>query len=523
MSVLSLCALAGVLAAAVRGQQVGTVSPEVHPPFSAQQCTKSGGCKDVPGELVLDAQWRWLHEKGGYTNCLSDAGWNATSCPDAATCATHCELEGLDVKDYSEKVGVDLIPGGVKLSYISPKGAKSSRLYLLEGKDQYRMFKLKNREFSVTVDASTLSCGLNGALYFVEMPQNGGKDGTLNGAGAAYGTGYCDAQCPRDMKFIPKIGANLKDWKKIDVMTPELEPTKFGPVGHYGACCAEMDIYEANREAGAYTAHPCDIDGLQACEGEEGCGSKDRPGLGPCDKDGCGFNPYRVGERGFFGTGDGFTVDTSKPVTLVTQFVTSDHTDTGDLVEIRRVWIQDGKVIKNAKTTNIPGSYDSLTAEYCDKSVETYINTTSYPFKELGGLKAMGKALERGMVLTLSVWDDSIGRMLWLDGEKSKIDQNENQPGITNGPCSFKSGTPGSLAQTGKDAFVAFTDVKFGEIGSTYAGGVLAGAALVADEAHKVPSYLQVLRKAIHVDSASDHNTVHFIQKQAEAITRTEL
>ena len=29
------------------------------------------------------------------------------------------------------------------------------------------MFKLKNREFTFDVDASALSCGFNGALYFV--------------------------------------------------------------------------------------------------------------------------------------------------------------------------------------------------------------------------------------------------------------------------------------------------------------------------------------------------------------------
>jgi len=28
-----------------------------------------------------------------------------------------------------------------------------------------------------------------------------------------------------------------------------------------------------------------------------------------------------------------------------------------------------------------------------------------------GGLKRMGEALERGMVLTLSIWDDSLFRM----------------------------------------------------------------------------------------------------------------
>ena len=36
------------------------------------------------------------------------------------------------------------------------------------------MFYLKNREFTFDVDVSELPCGLNGALYFVEMDEDGG-------------------------------------------------------------------------------------------------------------------------------------------------------------------------------------------------------------------------------------------------------------------------------------------------------------------------------------------------------------
>jgi cellulose 1,4-beta-cellobiosidase len=32
---------------------------------------------------------------------------------------------------------------------------------------KYKVFKLKNREFTFDVDVSQLPCGLNGALYFV--------------------------------------------------------------------------------------------------------------------------------------------------------------------------------------------------------------------------------------------------------------------------------------------------------------------------------------------------------------------
>ena len=79
-----------------------------------------------------------------------------------------------------------------------------SRTYLMAPNNKdYQMFHLKNKEFTFDVDVSNLPCGVNGALYFVEMDQDGGlSEYANNKAGAAYGTGYCDSQCPQDIKFI---------------------------------------------------------------------------------------------------------------------------------------------------------------------------------------------------------------------------------------------------------------------------------------------------------------------------------
>ena len=64
-----------------------------------------------------------------------------------------------------------------------------------QDEDNYMMFNLKNKEFTFDVDVSKLPCGLNGALYFVQMDQDGGLSKyPSNTAGAKYGTGYCDAQ-----------------------------------------------------------------------------------------------------------------------------------------------------------------------------------------------------------------------------------------------------------------------------------------------------------------------------------------
>merc|ERR1712137_478121 len=95
-----------------------------------------------------------------------------------------------------------------------------------------KMFRLKNREFTFTVDDSQIDCGLNGALYFVAMDQDGGAKRYGN-AGAKYGTGYCDAQCPHDLKWINNE-ANVEDW--VPSETDENAGT-----GKYGTCCTDVE------------------------------------------------------------------------------------------------------------------------------------------------------------------------------------------------------------------------------------------------------------------------------------------
>jgi cellulose 1,4-beta-cellobiosidase len=52
-------ALAAILAVA-RAQKAGTLQSETHPRLSWSQCTSSG-CQNKNGEVVIDANWRWLH------------------------------------------------------------------------------------------------------------------------------------------------------------------------------------------------------------------------------------------------------------------------------------------------------------------------------------------------------------------------------------------------------------------------------------------------------------------------------
>jgi cellulose 1,4-beta-cellobiosidase len=184
--------------AAVYGQQVGTQTPEVHPKLPSQVCTKSG-CTTQNTAIVLDANWRWLHTTTGYTNCYTGNTWDATLCPDAVTCAKNCAVDGAD---YSGTYGITTSGNALTIKFKTGSNV-GSRVYLLQTDTAYQMFKLLNQEFTFDVDMSNLPCGLNGALYLSQMDQDGGLSKYPNNkAGAKYGTGYCDSQCPHDIKFI---------------------------------------------------------------------------------------------------------------------------------------------------------------------------------------------------------------------------------------------------------------------------------------------------------------------------------
>ncbi len=187
------------LLAVTYGQQAGTQMTETHPTLPSQQCTASGGCKTLSTSIVLDGNWRWLHSTSGYTNCYTGNSWDATLCPDPTTCAQNCALDGAD---YSGTYGITTSGNALTLKFVTGANV-GSRVYLLASETEYQMLKLKNQEFTFDVDMSNLPCGLNGALYLSEMDSDGGMARfSTNKAGAKYGTGYCDSQCPQDIKFI---------------------------------------------------------------------------------------------------------------------------------------------------------------------------------------------------------------------------------------------------------------------------------------------------------------------------------
>ncbi|KAJ1548942.1 hypothetical protein HK096_000889, partial [Nowakowskiella sp. JEL0078] len=91
--VSSLSVALAVFSGYVSAQLVGTNTAETHPALSVSTCTKSGGCTTQAASIVLDANWRWLHNSGGSTNCYTGNTWNTALAPDSATCLANCALD----------------------------------------------------------------------------------------------------------------------------------------------------------------------------------------------------------------------------------------------------------------------------------------------------------------------------------------------------------------------------------------------------------------------------------------------
>ncbi|KAH8650106.1 glycoside hydrolase family 7 protein [Xylariales sp. PMI_506] len=456
MQVHSKIAAISAFVATVRAQAACSLTTETHPSLTWYKCASGGTCTAQSGSVVIDANWRWTHEKNGTTNCYTGNEWDASICPDSATCTANCCIDGAD---YSSTYGVTSSGDALTLKFVTTTSTGTnvgSRLYLLASNSAYETFDLLGNEFTFDVDVSQLPCGLNGALYFVSMDADGGtSEYSSDTAGPAYGTGYCDSQCPRDLKFIGGV-ANNEDW------TPSTNDANSG-VGGKGACCSEMDIWEANEYDTAYTPHPCETIGYHVCEDDD-CGgtySTDRY-AGDCDPDGCDFNSYRQGNTTFFGPGSSYTIDSTKKVTVVTQFIESG----GSLSEIRRYYVQNGKLFANSvsEKSGVTG-YNSITEAYCEAQKTAFGDTDS--FDAQGGMSQMSKALADPMVLVMSLWDDHYADMLWLD---STYPVGSTGEGAVRGPCSTSSGIPATVESANANAQVIYSNIRFGPINSTYTG-----------------------------------------------------
>ncbi|XTI89577.1 glycoside hydrolase family 7 protein [Cenococcum geophilum] len=235
------------LAAYAAAQQAGTYTPGP-PKSTVATLFHSGGCVSANTSIVLDSNYRWLHSVGSYTNCVN-RGSNTTPRPDVETCA----LEGVDYPAT-----------------------------------------LLNQEITIDMGVSKVPCGINRALYLSEISPIAGAN-ALNAAGAKYGTGYCDARCPKQ-NFVNGGAANC-NLSKLEHIRFLLQ--RNGPMG-------------GKRRRGS-SHSSCNITGPYKCSGPL-CGSGSAHRNGVCDEDGCDYNPYRMGSH----HGPNITVDASRGFTVVT-------------------------------------------------------------------------------------------------------------------------------------------------------------------------------------------------------------
>ncbi|KAJ7797724.1 cellobiohydrolaseI [Mycena leptocephala] len=437
-------------------QNVGTNFPEDHPALTWQRCTGTGGttCTTQAAAVVLDANWRWLHQVSGTTDCYTGNTWDTSLCPDGKTCTANCALDGAD---YAGTYGISTSGSALTLKFVtvSQQPNIGSRVYLMApgSTTAYQTFNFNNQEFvsrRFDVDVSQLPCGLNGALYLAQMDADGGvaKSGGANKAGAKYGTGYCDAQCPRGIKFINGV-ANSAGWVP--------SPNDGMPSVLSGTCCPEMDVWEANRISEAFTPHPCTTLGQSTCTGTT-CSAPNSYGFRTtCDQAGCDFNSFRMGNTSFFGPG--LTVDTNQKFTVVTQFLGS------PITSIRRFYVQNGRVIPNSMST-VPGvTGNAISDSFCAAQKTAFGDTNTFATK--GGLATMSRAASAGMVLVMSIGDDHAANMLWLDAPYPPT-KAASSPGVARGTCAVNSGAPTTVESQSPNAHVVYSNIKFGPIGSTF-------------------------------------------------------
>ncbi|EFP80732.1 uncharacterized protein PGTG_06688 [Puccinia graminis f. sp. tritici CRL 75-36-700-3] len=438
-------------------QQPGK-TPENPASFIITDCGNGSKCKEVSGGLTIDANWRatYVMNQDQKNYCNDGGSWTSVCSGSGEECAKTCMIDGTE--NYAETYGVSsTAKGSITMRFLtrSVKGQNiGSRLYFLESSgDKYHMFKLKNRQFEFDVDVSKLPCGVKGALYFTSMEQDGGKSKhPSNAAGAKYGTGYCDAKCPKDIKWV-EGQANIKGWKADGEGSGK---------GDMGVCCPEMDVWEANSFAQAFTSHTCNPLTSKVCTGDQ-CGDTSANRYnGFCDKDGCDFASYRFGAQDFYGQGK--KLDTSKKFTVITQFITQGNTNKGELIEVRRMYLrQDGTLIQNepVKVQGLDKKADSLTDKFCQANKD--ITKDQNSFKEHGGMKAMGQAMKNGMVLVMSIMDDKEDKMQWLDGIYPP-NGSADKYGVKRGPCDPNSGDRQNILTGNPAAEVVFSNVKIGPI-----------------------------------------------------------
>ncbi|KAK4249410.1 Exoglucanase 1 [Corynascus novoguineensis] len=453
-SLLTIVLSLGLPAAA---QQVGNLQEEIHPRLQWRRCSVEEGCEAVNGELTLDANYRWMHRVDSYKDCYTGNDWNTQGCNSTEDCTNNCALEGAVYPDW---YGIRTpSKDSVSLRFRTNYGFAynvGSRIFLMESRTRYQTFTLRDHELAFDVDLSTVACGINSALYLVPMDSDGGvaRYPDTNAAGAEYGTGYCDATCPRWVRFLGGR-ANFEGW------TPS-ETDEFSGEGDYGACCPQFSVWNGNAHSFAMSTHTCPYEKKEKptyfCYRNE-CDyhyiSPDERGNSACDLNGCSYNPYRMGTRDFYG--EGKTIDTASKFTVATQ------------------WTEDRVtqfLVQNGHKFDVPAPVweglppeAGLSRDMCD--MQRIVFEERDGMAENGGWAAhVSQVLDQPMVLVLSIGADHKRWNLWLDSRYPPYDP--EKIGMDRGDCfPIEENDPQVVKNLHPDSTVVWSNIRYGPIGST--------------------------------------------------------
>ncbi|KDN67726.1 putative exoglucanase 1 [Colletotrichum sublineola] len=406
--------LVPVLLLALRGeaQKAGSLIRQVHPSLSWKRCGNdtagAATCETVNGKVVVDAGWRWVHRADSFFNCYTGNSWDREFCSTNDACTAGCVVEGTDAAGLRETFGVVVDGGRLSQRVATPHASGTtlnSRVFLLEeGAERYQTFTLMGNELAFDVDVSSVGCSINSALYFVAMDPDGGRGRyPTNQAGARYGTGYCDASCSRGNRFVGGKARNCPPFYLQANAEGWVPLDETRGEGDFGACCSEFDVW--------------------------------------------------LGNKSFYGKGK--TVDTDKKITLDSLypvfFLPCDF------------FVQDGKRI-DAPAPAYAGFPDEsgISPGHC--RVLPFVFGEANYFEQVGGYHHHNEALRRPMVLAMSISDDYWTKNLWLD---STYPVDGSGPGTERGDCPRYNGGPTLPVEPTYDSKVAWSNIRFGPIGTT--------------------------------------------------------
>jgi len=143
--------------------------------------------------------------------------------------------------------------------------------------------------------------------------------------------------------------------------------------------------------------------------------------------------------------------------------LTTNGKDSGILNNIKRFYVQNGKKIEEPKATlKVLPKFNNINDTNCKIQMKKFGASTVNL-----NIAQMGKSMTNGMVLALTLWDDWGSSMHWLDSTYPES-SSTSIPGVARGPCPTSGGFPTTVRSANPNAYVQYSNIKFGPIGSTY-------------------------------------------------------